>query len=100
LSDDDTWKSTPDVIASYVEAGNWTSYIFCEGEEPETPKFSTSDIEGDPIWKDCPDSEGIWWMSMATINGDTDEVIGEWSKPIKVTGETGGFYEKRYKISD
>jgi hypothetical protein len=37
---------------------------------------------------------------MATINGDTDEVVGEWSKPIKVTGETGGFYEKRYKISN
>ena len=66
--------------------GNWTSYVFKQSsDKPSKPTGTDIIPEG---WVDAPSGSGIWWMSKALINGKTG-LAGEWSDPIKVTGEDG-----------
>ena len=76
--------STPVVISGGI--GSWTSYVFKQSDEkPATPTGTNSIPDG---WVDAPTSEGIWWMSKAIVDGITG-LAGEWSEPVKVTGEDG-----------
>ncbi|WP_418409347.1 hypothetical protein [Alistipes sp.] len=66
--------------------GDWTSYVFKEsGEKPNAPTSTTPIPSG---WLDAPTGNGIWWMSKATVDGETG-YAGAWSEPIRVTGEDG-----------
>lgn len=76
--------TTPVVISGGI--GDWTSYIFKQSnEKPETPTGTNPIPDG---WLDAPSGSGIWWMSKAIING-VSGLAGEWSDPIRVTGEEG-----------
>ena len=69
---------------------DWKIYIFKEQQyQPSTPlfKYPPSSYPTDG-WYDIPNSNGIWWMSNATSNGDT-QFIEKWSTPIRITGEDG-----------
>lgn len=66
--------------------GNWTSYVFKQSSDKPSKPTGTDIIPKG--WVDAPSGSGIWWMSKALINGKTG-LAGEWSDPIKVTGEDG-----------
>ena len=85
--------------------GDWKDYIFCKSiEKPNIPTFSTHPNSGtlnpgsNQIWWDGPNSDGIWWMSSATIIGSssTNEVSVGWSDPQRVTATDGLGYECEY----
>ena len=67
------------------EAGDYKNYIYYSSvTKPETPVGSHPDG-----WTDFPDSDGIWWMCVGLFSGRTNELIGTWSNPIKVSGLDG-----------
>lgn len=68
------------------EASDYKNYIYINSTtKPETPVGSHPDG-----WCDFPDSDGIWWMCVGLFSGRSNELIGTWSNPIKVTGIDGG----------
>ena len=67
--------------------GDYTSYVFKQSEDkPATPTGTDKIPDG---WEDAPTAEGRWWMSKATISGQTDKATSEWSEPVQVTAEDG-----------
>lgn len=79
-------------------AGNWVSYVFKLSEkQPDTPTSEQTIPDG---WSDAPTSSGRWWMSKATISGNTGFVIGAWSEPVQVTaedGDNGSYVDYKYQ---
>lgn len=92
------------VIASKGETGSYKSFVFKQSEtQPAKPTGTTAIPSG---WTDAPTSDGIWWMSNATITYTNGQWIsGAWSVPVKVTGEDGEagadgkFWDYKYRVA-
>lgn len=86
-----TWSEPIKVGALDGVSSDWKSYVFKLSETtPETPN---SGVDSKPIpdgWLDAPTSEvGKWWMIVATVDGQTNQVNSPWSSPKQVTGDKG-----------
>ena len=67
------------------DAGDYKNYIYYNSDtKPETP--AGSHPSG---WADFPNADGTWWMCVGLFSGRTNEIIGTWSNPIRVTGLDG-----------
>lgn len=85
-SDMNYWKTL-------VARGDWVTYVFKKSEtKPDKPTGENPYPSG---WVDAPDSDGIWWMCMASVHGETGKVK-EWSEPVKATGEDGSGIDNKY----
>lgn len=63
--------------------------------QPEKPTSNDPYNPGDG-WVLTPDmSTGIWWKSVALVQGETGSVI-EWGAVVKVQGMDGNYYEYRF----
>lgn len=80
-------KGEPGPTADYY------SYAFLESDTQPARPTGTSKLPAG--WSDAPDNLGVWWMSVALINGVTG-LAGEWSYPIQVTGANGNKFPVRY----
>ena len=67
--------------------GNSITYVFKQSDtRPATPTGTAPIPSG---WADAPTAVGKWWMSKATVSGQTGLVIGSWSVPVQTTAEDG-----------
>ena len=67
--------------------GNSVTYVFKQSDtRPTTPTGTTPIPSG---WSDAPTAVGKWWMSKATVSGQTGLVIGSWSVAVQTTAEDG-----------
>lgn len=82
---------------------DWQLYIFYLGtNQPNTPIF-TKPPSYYPIsgWYDYPNTDGVWWMSVGTVDGPTSN-ISTWSKPVRmvgIDGENGSYFLNVYQTS-
>lgn len=61
---------------------------------PATPtgghwNSSTNEFTPPSGWSRTDELDGIVWMSSGVFRADTGELIGEWSTPVRVTGQDG-----------
>lgn len=80
-------KGDPGPVADYY------SYAFLSSDTQPARPTGTAKLPAG--WSDAPDNLGVWWMSVATINGATG-LAGPWSYPIQVTGTNGTKFPVRY----
>ena len=79
--------------------GDWRTTVYREfnGEDLAAPTLRdpngfdeiTEPSSVNYGWKDGPSSHGVWWMSTALVSGANGELIGDWSKPVKITQGEG-----------
>lgn len=72
---------------------DYPSHVFIMSDTQPARPVGTEPIPAG--WSDAPTSVGIWWMSVATINGATG-LAGAWSYPIQVTGSNGSKFPTRF----
>ena len=82
-------------------SGNSVTYVFKESStRPATPTGTNPIPSG---WSDAPTAIGKWWMSKATVSGQTGLVIGSWSIPVQTTAEDGidgNYIDFKYAINN
>lgn len=86
------WSEPVKIAAIDGTNGDYVSYAFKLSDTiPSTPESGLPENQG-PIpegWVDAPGSVGKWWMTMGTIDGNTNKIIGVWSSPVQVNGDKG-----------
>lgn len=64
---------------------NYKNYIYYKSDtKPDKPTGTSLPSD----WSDYPDDSGQWWQCIATINGETEEVIS-FSEVLPVNGRDG-----------
>lgn len=65
---------------------DYKDYIYYpSATQPETP------VGNNPTgWYDYPTTSGkVWWMSVGLFDGTSETIKGNWSVPVRVTGQDG-----------
>jgi hypothetical protein len=94
------WK----LIAAKGESGSYKSFVFKSSDTQPAPPTGTNPIPSG--WSDAPSGgSAIWWMSSALVTYTSGQwIAGQWSTPVRVTGEDGlpgadgKFWDYRYKV--
>lgn len=85
-----TWSDPIQVTAEDGVNGKYIDFKYCVKKEDETP--DTPEAKRNPTgWSDEPPQVGegeALWMSQAEIDADNN-LVGTWSKPVRISGEKG-----------